>query len=371
MGEERFQGTHIHAYLKVGSSQYRVKELGIEGVILEGKALALVEGKPKKVTLVVPFDGKNQIEVRGLKLVCGYGKEETVCYFRRLSKSQKEIIQVILRECNWKRLVPSEKEFMNYTKEPRTRELLLSIVEREQKKRLKLFSYLVSGMVGLIIVAVFFKLFVLPIRPTGKPIEAEKLAKIGIEQEKKIPENKIVNQEAEKIPDTIKELPSDFVVSKVEWNNINTMGKVPPYFNPVNPSESLPPRESVISSTQNQEIKPATPQPIQLSKVKKETTTTQKEKEEEKINLSENEDYLCIQVASDRKPSWLIKISETLKEFPFVRVEKIGRAYTLRVGFFKEKNEAKEILKKIKKRYPHAFIRTCAYRPKRWVHSKK
>ena len=83
------------------------------------------------------------------------------------------------------------------------------------------------------------------------------------------------------------------------------------------------------------------------------------------------EDYLCIQVASGRKPSWLIKLSKNLKGLPFVRVEKIGKAYTLRVGFFKEKEKAKATLKEIKKRYPSAFLRTCAYRPKRWIHSEK
>ncbi|TCK06675.1 SPOR domain-containing protein [Phorcysia thermohydrogeniphila] len=377
MGEERFQGTRINAYIRVDDGQYRVRELGIEGVILEGRIPALVEGKSKRVTLTVPFDGQNQLEIKGLKLVCSYGNGETVCYFRELSKSQNEAIKMLLRECNWKRLVPSEKEFMNYTKEERTRELLLSFIEEERKKKLRLLSYTLAVALGLLIVAVFFKLFVLPLRPVGKPLEVAEVNQKEVSQSTS--ESQTEQTETEEIPDTIEGLPEDLVVSKVEWNNINTMGKVPPYFNPVNPSESAPKEtvakeeqkeQTLVSTKETLQAPPLKEQKQEVNEEKEEKETIEKEEEMEKPQLSESEDYICIQVASDRKPSWLLKVSEELKAFPYVRVEKIGNAYTLRVGFFKEREEAKKVLREIKKRYPRAFMRTCAYRPKRWVHSE-
>ena len=139
MSKKRFIGTRINAYIRVNGALYRIRELGIEGVILEGKIHKLVEGRAKRATLIVPLDGQNQLEIKGIKLVCGYRENETVCYFRELSESQNEAIKILLRECNWKRLIPSEKTFMNYTKETRTRELLLSFIEEEQRRKIKLY----------------------------------------------------------------------------------------------------------------------------------------------------------------------------------------------------------------------------------------
>ena len=113
------------------------------------------------------------------------------------------------------------------------------------------------------------------------------------------------------------------------------------------------------------------------------TVTSSKERiEEENSNsigltssttgLSEEEDYYCVQVATDVSAERLIKLAQNLKGFPYVRVEKIGRYYTLRVGFDesfrKDRKLADEIRRKIGK---SVFPRVCAYRPERWVYPQE
>jgi len=83
-------------------------------------------------------------------------------------------------------------------------------------------------------------------------------------------------------------------------------------------------------------------------------------------------DYYCIQLISSPKVSPLVRSAKELSlRYRDVRVERIGSLYTLRLGFWDRVKEGREILREVKKRFPTAFMRVCAYRPERWVFPHK
>lgn len=85
------------------------------------------------------------------------------------------------------------------------------------------------------------------------------------------------------------------------------------------------------------------------------------------------ERYYCIQVASSRDFQNLKEIFFNINtdDLPEVRVEKVGKYYTIRVGFWRTKEEANKYLKEIKRKFPEAFVRTCYYIRERIVLKKE
>ncbi len=84
--------------------------------------------------------------------------------------------------------------------------------------------------------------------------------------------------------------------------------------------------------------------------------------------LSQNERYYCVQVLSSPKLNRkLEKKFYLLRGVPDKRIEKIGSYYTIRVGFWKSKDEAEEYYRILKKLFPEALLRTCYRLPSRWV----
>lgn len=78
------------------------------------------------------------------------------------------------------------------------------------------------------------------------------------------------------------------------------------------------------------------------------------------------ETYYCVQLASSTKAKDLEKLFSRVKDLPKVRVERIQKWYTLRIGFYKDKERAIELLKEVKRRnFKDAFLRTCYYIPSR------
>jgi len=85
---------------------------------------------------------------------------------------------------------------------------------------------------------------------------------------------------------------------------------------------------------------------------------------------AETGEYYCIQVASspelNRK---LVKEARRLREkFPAVRIERIEKYYTLRVGFWEKADQARPVLRELKSEVRDAFLRRCLYKPERWVY---
>ncbi|TCK05279.1 alginate export family protein [Phorcysia thermohydrogeniphila] len=89
-------------------------------------------------------------------------------------------------------------------------------------------------------------------------------------------------------------------------------------------------------------------------------------------SLSGDRDYYCVQLVTSPYPSQLVEMATELSgRFEDVRVEKIGSLYTLRVGFWDRVREGKDVLRELKRRFPSAFMRVCAYKPERWIFPSK
>ncbi|NPB07879.1 MAG: tetratricopeptide repeat protein [Aquificae bacterium] len=80
------------------------------------------------------------------------------------------------------------------------------------------------------------------------------------------------------------------------------------------------------------------------------------------------EEFYCVQAASSREAGFLEKKADELLNLPDVRVEKIGEFYTLRVGFFRKREEAERILPEVRRLFPDAFVRGCYRIPGRVVY---
>ncbi len=71
--------------------------------------------------------------------------------------------------------------------------------------------------------------------------------------------------------------------------------------------------------------------------------------------------FYCIQVMTDKNTDEISMVAKKYKHknYPNVRIEKIGKNYVLRVGAFKKKKEGEVLLQKIRKKYKSAYIRRC------------
>ena len=80
-------------------------------------------------------------------------------------------------------------------------------------------------------------------------------------------------------------------------------------------------------------------------------------------NAEERTKYYCVQIISSLKFNTAERIWKRLESEADVRIEKIGKFYTIRVGYFKNLKKAKEELKKLKGKYgfQDSFARTCFY----------
>ncbi len=86
---------------------------------------------------------------------------------------------------------------------------------------------------------------------------------------------------------------------------------------------------------------------------------------EKKIKTDIPQNGYCIQVLSSKKLSDLETTFNNLSNFPYTRIEKIGKYFVIRVAQEKNYKNLQNILKKIKKEYHSAFIRKCDYIPQR------
>ncbi|SMP02148.1 hypothetical protein SAMN06265339_0029 [Desulfurobacterium pacificum] len=92
--------------------------------------------------------------------------------------------------------------------------------------------------------------------------------------------------------------------------------------------------------------------------------TIKKRKDE---NLKKGQTYYCIQLATGTSIKDFDKKLKDVSFLPFIRIEKIGKYYSLRAGFWNDYKTAKKFLRDARKIYPEAFIRKCYYLPERWV----
>ena len=359
MGDEK-QLLPIPAYLELGGSRVKVLKLGVKGLVAEWSAYfqSQDEGGRVKVDFIFPYDGYSEIVLKDVNLQCQLdgveeGKEpprEVYCKFVDLTREQEEFFRLLVRDYLWRRIVSIPSEFMNYTQDEEVRKELLALQKKiELKKKLRKLA-LVGGALGVILFAFF--------TPAITKLFFEKRATITVKykEEKGGSSEKAEKNSELNLPLTSRE-PK---VKKVESNPPQELqGVEKKEVNPVSASLSVP----------SGEITPAVSVSYKNAVSKKEASSPNREEKKEKTSsLSRTKTYYCVQVASDFKPEGLIKKAEKFSSLPYVRVEKIARVYTLRVGFWEDKKEAKKYSKLIKKEERGAFWRTCAYKPERWVY---
>ena len=85
------------------------------------------------------------------------------------------------------------------------------------------------------------------------------------------------------------------------------------------------------------------------------------------VSASSRPRYYCIQLISSRNFDTAKRVWEKFQTEPDARIEKLGKYFTVRIGYFKSKNLARKEMRKIKNKLhlvPDSFIRSCFYNQK-------
>ncbi len=333
---------NIPAYLKLGNKRLKVLKWGAPGLIVEKSPL--LEGKEEVVAdFIFPYDAYNELVIPDIKLLCQPKDESFFCRFGELPDEQQDILKFIIREYLWKRIISIPSEFMNYTQDNEIRKELLAF-QRDitLRKKLKKILYAVALIIvlgGVFLGAKWFKSGnnrVLTVKYSELRQNEENLRKVAM--------GSSVEKRGNSSNEKGSENPQSTSSGTVEEKPVKKEGK----------ASSVPVAEVTAVELQNSTKKEIP------GKVTQKTG---------KSSLSRDEDYYCVQVATDTSAERLVKLTEKLKGLPYVRVEKIGKYYTLRVGFDRTYQEDEELAHEIRKRLrKRVFPRVCAYRPERWVY---
>ncbi len=83
------------------------------------------------------------------------------------------------------------------------------------------------------------------------------------------------------------------------------------------------------------------------------------------------EKAFCIQAVSSKELSPIVALFTKVQSFPNARIEKIGDYYVIRVGSWRDREEAVNYLPRVQSEFPDAFLRTCYLIKDRVVYPKK
>ena len=354
MGESR-NLFNIPAYLKVEDKRFRVIKWGTNGLKIENSP-EIKPGETITGDFIFPYDAYNELVIPEIKLKCQSEEDGTLfCMFDSLSKDKEKILKFLIREYLWRRIISIPSEFMNYTQDSEVRkELMLfqrNIYLKQKLKKTALFlgSILIGG-------CIFFgtKLLFQPKPPvlTIKYSEISKNKKATQENSSK--ETEKLEESTEKVKNLqVKEATAQTKTSDRKEEKKADISQ-----------EKITINENQLSSELQEKKVAAT-----TKKIKLKSSTDAGGKEKKKETLSRKIDYYCVQVATDSSSQKLIRLAQKLKNFPYVRVEKIGNFYTLRVGFEKSYKKNKKLAREIRKKIrSKVFPRICVYRPERWVY---
>ena len=355
MGESRNLFT-IPAYLKVGNKRLKVLKWGAPGLIVENSPL--LEGKEEIVAdFIFPYDAYNELIIPDIKLKCQTEDGKLFCRFGELSDEQQDALKFIIREYLWRRIISIPSEFMNYTQDNVVRRELLALQRNlSLKKKLKKVLYATIVVVGIGTTFLGAKI-ITGKEPSGLTVKYSEESKSQIKEEVKKEKLTFENREqslksSEGLLNTQKNKSTESTEVALNNNPSREEQKVN-----ATAEEQTPAAKASLEGKFANEV-------IQGQQTAETETSTKKEEK-----LSRTEDYYCVQVATDTSAERLIKLAEKLKDLPYVRVEKIGKYYTLRVGFDRTYQEDKKLAQEIRKRlHKRVFPRVCAYRPERWVY---
>ncbi|WP_457681432.1 SPOR domain-containing protein [Thermovibrio sp.] len=367
----------IAAYLKVNGERVRVLGVGTQGLVVEGDSNLFPEGAKLKVKFILPCDGYNEIVLSELPVEC-YPEEEgkVFCKFSGLSKEQEEFFTNLVRNYLWKRIISIPSEFMNYTQDATVREELLSVQRKvELKRRLK--KLLIYGGAFALLIILALPLFMRFISPKERGLTVKYAESTTSNKEStKVKEFQTGTLQVKPQPSQTKKIQlqasqGQFQSSKTQELEVS-QSKLHSQSQPQAQEKQVQTSKGQPQSPKAQEVQPQSPEIKPQPPVSKPTVVAvNKPSAGSSVNLSTQRDYYCIQVLSGTNLKDMKKLAEKMKGLPFVRVEKIGRAYTLRVGFWESVKGARELLPEVKKYSRSAFVRDCAYKPQRWVYPKE
>jgi len=292
----------IPSFFKVGNKKIKVLKVGTDGLLLDAQGFQEVFASLGKLRFkgdfILPYDGYNQLVVKGIGLECKPSDDSSgvFCAFHSLTPEQERFFHILIRERVVKRLVPYLREFMNYTQDEEVRKLLIAAQkEAEVKGKLRAAAP----------VALLFTILLLILTPVALDFLLHRESSLTV---KVIEEGGALQK-------------SSAAAVKVD--------------SPIEP----PIPEVSVAYTQ------------------------------EESSPLRGKRYYCVQVVSSPKREKVVEKALEFKPFPYVRVEKLGDLYALRVGFFESEEEARRLeaeLKGIGEK--DAFTRVCAYKPERWVY---
>ncbi|WP_456435437.1 SPOR domain-containing protein [Thermovibrio ammonificans] len=363
----------IPAYLIVKGEKLKVKKWGVKGLLLE----APLEGEVE-ADLLVPFDNYYEVVIPDLKLRCTKTEEGTYCEFTDLDKEQDWIVKFIVREYLWRRIVAIPSEFMNYTQDEAVREELLAYTKGAQfKKKLK-FLLIGLGVVAAAVILFFSPKVINGLMKSGNTLSVtytdtgKKSREQSPSQTEEAPaERESAGKTAKTVPEPPRSSVKEEPVSKEE--TVRKGG-----------SEGTERKAEAKEAVQEEPTPIILPPKYKLSQGEKvaaggrpENASVQgKEASQAGLqgaSLSTERDYYCVQVASGTNLRALERKAEKLQKagLPYVRVEKIGHLYTLRVGFEEHFKDAERLKRRVNRVVRGGFVRDCAYRPQRWVFPKE
>lgn len=350
---ERKNLFNIPAYLKIGNKRFKIIKWGVEGAVVENRPV-IKRGEPFTADFIFPYDAYNELIIPDVKLKCEAENGTLFCRFEELSEDQKNAFKFLTREYLWRRIISIPSEFMNYTQDSEVRKELLALqrsvsLKRKFKKVAIVFVFL--GAAAVILLGIRL---ITGEKPSGLTVKYSEVKK------EKTTRRVEKTDSSSKLAELAK---TDHEITK-------------------NGKSRLEEKESQTETAEEQK----TEKPEQPEKAEKRTeNTTDGKGKKEKIHqtveipvpsrvkkgetLSRKINYYCVQVATDISPGKLIELAKDLKGFPYVRVERIGKLYTLRVGFDRSFKEDKKLAELLKERvHRRVFPRVCAYRPERWVY---
>ncbi len=360
MGESR-NLFNIPAYIKVGDKRFKVIKWGITGAVIENVPL-LESEETVTADFIFPYDAYNELIIPEVKFRCSSENGTLFCKFENLKKDQEKIFKFLIREYLWRRIISIPSEFMNYTQDNEVRKELLSFQRNlTLKKKLRKVTYLlifvvVAGAIFLSTKTLFHSentaLTVKYSEANGKKGKAAVSSNVSFVKSGAKDNSK---QDSSLKPPH----PKVEADSGKKTNRENEKGS--------SPKQISPPQVSAAANTETvKERKGESSEKTDQVQTGAKVESSVQEKGE---TLSRNEKYYCVQVATDVSAERLIKMAQKLKEFPYVRVEKIGKFYTLRVGFDRTYNQDKKLARNIRRKlHKKVFPRVCAYRPERWVY---